>query len=222
MLDELSLTAAMADVGYDRRKSYVYRAEWSTLDVEHFVYFQTYGTPKDYLAADFGIRNKEAESFAIRSIQAYAGDLYRLLRHDDGSDCFMRFSLGRLASWGIRSSLNISEMSERALAEKIKHDIRQQLFPIILEVTDLARLLSLLLVDAEPHPWIRSNGAMRAAMIVNLARRLGMQPGEVRAVLKPHNKRIATSLLKAPNPDPASYVERIIEDAVSNSCPNLN
>lgn len=222
MLDELSLRAAMADVGYQRLKRYVYRAEWSMPEVEHFVYFQLYGTPREYLAADFGIRNKEAESFAIRSIQAYGGDLYQLLRHDDRSDCFMRFSLGQLASWGIRSSLKISAMSGAALAEKIKHDITQQLFPIIRDVTSLDRLLALLLVDAEPYPWIRCNGAMRAAMIVNLACRLGKHPSEIPTLLTPHNKEIANNLRKAPDPDPNSYVERIIEDSVSGALPNVS
>lgn len=222
VLDKLSLTAAMADVGYEYLKRHVYRAEWSTPEVEHFIYFQLYGTPREYLAADFGIRNKEAESFAIRSIQAYGGDIYRLLRHDDRSDCSMRFSLGQLASWGVRSSLKISAMSGVVLAEKVGHDIEQQLFPIIRDVTDLDRLLSLLLVDAEPYPWIRCNGAMRAAMIVNLSRRLGMQPRKIHTLLKSHHKRIATNLFRASDRDPSSYVERIIEGSVSNACPNLN
>lgn len=222
MLDELSLTATMTDVEYEYLKRHVYRAKWSTPEVEHFIYFQLYGTPSGYLAADFGIRNKEAESFAIRSIQRYGGDLYRLLRHDDCSDCFMRFSLGQLASWGIRSSLKISTTSGVILVEKIKHDIKQQLFPVVRGIKDLASLLSLLLVDAEPYPWIRCNGAMRAAMIVDLARRLGRQSEEIHALLKPHNKWIAINLLNAPDPDPSSYVERIIEDSVSNGYPSLN
>src|SRR5712664_314791 len=222
VLEKPSLTAAMADVGYEYLKRHVYRAEWSTPEVEHFVYFQLYGTPKEYLAADFGIRNKEAESFAIRSIKAYGGDIYRLLRHDDRRDCSMRFSLGQLATWGIRSSLKISAVSGEALAEKIKHDIKQQLFPFIRDVTDLDRLLSLLLADEEPYPWIRCNGAMRAAMIAHLARRLGMQPAEIRDLLKPHNKRIAINLFSSPDRDPSSYVEKIICDTVPHACPNLN
>lgn len=105
------------------------------------------------------------------------------------------------------------------MAERIKRSIKQ-LFPFIRDVTDLDRLLSLLLVDAEPYPWIRCNGAMRAAMIVDLARRLGAQPGEIHTLLEPHYKRIATNLFHAPDRDPNSYVERIIEDSVSNACPN--
>lgn len=46
MLDEVSLTEAMADVGYERLKRHAYRAEWSTSKVEHFIYFQMYGHQK--------------------------------------------------------------------------------------------------------------------------------------------------------------------------------
>jgi hypothetical protein len=87
------------------------------------------------------------------------------------------------------------------------------LFPIIGEVTSLDRLLWLLLADGEPYPWIRCNGAMRAAMVVHLAQRVGMPVSETRARLEPYQRSIATNILKAPDPDPRSYVERIINDA---------
>lgn len=207
----------MADIGYECVKCHIYRAEWSTLEVEHFVYFQIYGTQGEYLAADFGIRNEEAESFAVRSIQAYGGDIYQLLRHDDRTDCFMRFSIGELASWGGNSSLKLSTMLVAEISEKIKDDIVQQLFPFVRSVTGANRLLSLLLLDVEPYPWIRCNGAMRAAMIVNLALGLGIHPKEIHGLLGPHNKQIALHLRKAPDRDPSSYIERVINDAASNA-----
>jgi hypothetical protein len=101
----------------------------------------------------------------------------------------------------------------KTLQKKIAHDITQVLFPIIGEVTSLDRLLWLLLADGEPYPWIRCNGAMRAAMVVHLAQRVGMPVSETRARLEPYQRSIATNILKAPDPDPRSYVERIINDA---------
>src|SRR6266567_8141576 len=110
MFDEALLTNALAEVGYRRLKRHTYRAEWST-EVEHFLYFQLYGTPADLLGADFGVRTKESERFAIRSIQAYGSAAYQLIRHDERSDCTTRFCLGRFASWGMRNSLIVSSMS---------------------------------------------------------------------------------------------------------------
>jgi hypothetical protein len=218
MFDEPALASALAEAGYRRVRRHVYRAEWST-EVEHFIYFQLYGTPKDYLGADFGIRNKQAEIFAIRSLQAYGGPLERLLRPDYRNGCFMRFPLSD-ESWGLRSSLTISSMSGPALARKVRDDIVQKLFPVIRDVTTLDRFLSLLLTDAEPVRWPYSNGALRAAIIVHLAQRLGMRPREIHARVQPYFKRIAYMLLDAPNPSPGAFIERLIQDSSSRALPN--
>src|SRR5258708_18175089 len=112
MFDEASLTQALADVGYRRLKRHTYRAEWST-EVEHFLYFQLYGGA-NFLGADFGIRTKESERFAIRSIQAYGSETYQLIRYNERSDCSMRGPLGD-DSWGMRSSLTVSSLSGAAV-----------------------------------------------------------------------------------------------------------
>src|ERR1041385_656742 len=152
MYDEASLINALADLGYRRLKRHIYRAEWST-EVEHFLYFRLHGRPADLLMADAGIRTKESESFAIRSIQTYGAQAYQLIRHDERSDCFMRFDLGGFASWGMGNSLFVSSMPGRALAAKIKRDVEKTLFPVIRNVTSLDTLLSFLLTDEEPCPW---------------------------------------------------------------------
>jgi hypothetical protein len=220
MFDEPALKAALAEIGYRRLKRHVYRADWST-EVEHFLFFQLYGAPKDYLAADFGFRNRAAQSFALRSIQTYGPELYRMIGHEEPYDCFMRFSLGGLVgTWGMRSSLTISSMPGPALADKIKRDIEQCLFPFIRQMTSSDRLVSRLLVDAEPCAWYRSNGAMRAAMIVHLSQRLGKHSDEIRLSLQPHLKEISHHLLDGPDPDPRSYVDKIIRDAFAQALPS--
>ena len=219
MLDETSLTQALTDLGYRRLKRHTYRADWST-EVEHFIYFQLYGTPADFLAADFGVRTKKSEHFAIRSVQAYDGSATsHLIRYDERSGCFMRFSLGRFASWGMRSSLTVSSMLGPALAAKIKHDVEERLFPVIRGVTRLDLLLAFLLTDAEPCPWYRCNGAMRAAMIVDLAARLELAPAESCKLLEPHLKDIAHHLHGAPDLAPRLYVDKIIRDSYAGILP---
>jgi hypothetical protein len=219
MFDEASLTHALADIGYRRLKRRTYRADWST-EVEHFIYLQLYGTPADFLAASFGIKTKESERFAIQSMQTYGSEVDRLGRHDERSDCYMRGSLGQLASWGMRSSLTVSSMSGPALAAKIKHDIEALLFPVIRGITSLDLLLRFWLADAEPCPWYRCNAAMRAAMIVNVARRVGVAPAEIRKLLEPHLRQIGRPHLhKALEPDPGSYVDKVIRDAYAKASP---
>jgi hypothetical protein len=106
------------------------------------------------------------------------------------------------------------------LARKVGEDIEQRLLPLIRNVTRLDRFCSVLLSDAEPFRWPYSNGAMRAAMIVHLAQRLGMRPREIHARLEPYFKRIAYELRGAPDPDPGSYVDRVIQDSSSRALPN--
>jgi len=217
MFDEALLTNALADVGYRRLKRHIYRAEWST-EVEHFLYFQLYGGA-NFLGADFGVRTKESERFAIQSIRTYGSELDRLGRHDERSDCYMRGPLGD-SSWGMRSSLTVSSMSGPAVATKVKHDVEQKLFPVIRGITSLDMLLSFWLTDAEPCPWYRCNGAMRAAMIVNVALRVGIAPAEVRKLLEPHLREIGRPHLHdAPDPDPGSYVDKVIRDAYAEALP---
>jgi hypothetical protein len=216
MLDEIALRTAMTDIGYSRLKRHVYRAEWSTPDVEHLMYFLLYGELKDFLTVDFGLKNLEAEIFAIKEIKKYGGVSYQVLRYDERIDTFMRFSLGTLASWGLRASIRISATSGVELAEKILGDINEKLLPIIRDVRTLNDLLSVLLLDVEPFPWVRCNGAISAGEVVNLARRLGMNRSEIRTLLKPVSKWIRVNLGKAPDPDPDSYVEKLIRDSSGN------
>jgi len=221
MFDERSVTAALADVGYRRLKRNIYRAEWST-DVEHFLYLQLYGTPKDYLTADFAVRNKDAEIFARRAIEAYGPAIHRLVPSyfDERTDCSMGFSFSLLASWGTRSSLRISSMSGADLAAKVRDDVERKLFPLIRQVTTCDRLLMLLDTDAEPYSWVYTNGAMRTAMMAHVAwHQLGMRPEQIRALLLPHAKEIGLNLRGASDPDPQSYIERIIADCVSTVRP---
>lgn len=217
MLRDTILASAMHEVGYRRVRRNIYRADWSTPDVDHFVFFSPYGTPIDYLAADFGVRNLSAQIFALEEIRKYGGDLYGLMERDQEAHCPMRFSLGKIASWGIRSSLRISSLSDDALAAKITNDIERWLLPIIQEVTNIDRLRSFLLEDSETHSWVRCNGAIRAGMIADLAIRLGMSKASVQSMLQPYYGRIATNLLNAPDPDPSVYVQRVIGDALSNA-----
>jgi hypothetical protein len=216
MLDEVALTAVMTDIGYGRLKRHVYRADWSTPDVEHLMYFSLYGAPKDFLTVDFGLKNLRAEIFAIKEIIKYGGVVYQGLRYDERIDTFMRFSLGTLASWGLRESIRISEMTGAELAKKIRCDIDEKLLPVIRRVRTLDELLSVFLLDEEPFPWVRCNGAIRAGEVVNLARRLGMTPSEIRALLKPFTKWIRVNLAAAPDPDPDSYIEKLIHDSSGN------
>ncbi len=215
MLNESTVNKALAEIGYDRMACHVYRATWST-EIEHFLYLELYGTPKEYLAVDFGLRNRAAESFAIRATKMYDTYLHELLQRDRRNDCLIRGSLGELASWGIRSSVSISSLSDDDLAVQITQDIKQKLFPVIRSVTDASQFLKFLAANAEPCPWFRCNGAIRAAMIAYLGRQTKMTSEETCSLLSPHKREISYHLVDN-KIDADAYIKKIMDEAPRGS-----
>jgi hypothetical protein len=212
VLTEKSIAAGLREIGYARAKPLVYKATWSAPEVEHFLFFTLYGTPKEFLAGDFGVRNCNAQAFGVRCAQAYGGEAYRLVGQEEGQRCYMRFPLGKLAGWKPRWSLTVSTAPEEASIETIKGAIRDKLFPLIRDVTSVDRLMSLLAVDDEPVRWLHVNGAMRAAQIAYLARELGVATADIRSMLRPREIEVSAHLAGG-KLDPASYIDRVIEDS---------
>jgi hypothetical protein len=215
MFDEKSIAAAVAELGYRRLKKWTYKAWWSSADVEHFLFFFLHGGG-NYLACDFGLRNPAAERFAVECLRLFAGPLFQDVRFDPRFGCHMRFSLGMLAKWPSSSSLVISEMSGAALADKVKGDISNLLFPVVRSVSSTSDLLCFLIRDDEPNRWFRVSGAVRAATIVHLGRRLGMKTTELKAMLHPYMKEIGANIGRSVTGDrmsPSAFLEDVVRHA---------
>ena len=213
MFDEKSIAPSLEELGYLRPKKLTYKASWGSIDVEHFLFFSLYGGG-DYFVCYFGIRNPAAERFAFECLRLFGGSIFQDGRFDLRYRCCMQFSLGGLAEWGPRWSLNISGMSESALAHKVKGDIRDLLFPVVRSVLSPADLFALLIKDVEPCRWVRVSGALRAAMIVYLGGRLGMQTSEIESVLQPYLKEIAANMGQksmARPESPSSFLKKILD-----------
>jgi hypothetical protein len=85
-------------------------------------------------------------------------------------------------------------MSDAALTDKIKSDIRDLLFPVVRSVLSAADFFSFLIRDDESSRWLKVNGAVRAAKIVYLGRQLGIQTAELEAMLQPYLKEIGANI----------------------------
>jgi hypothetical protein len=84
-------------------------------------------------------------------------------------------------------------MSEAALADKVKCAVRDLLLPVVRSILAPADLFSLLIQDVEPCRWLGVSGAMRAAMIVYLGRRMGIETRELESMLQPYLRGINQS-----------------------------
>jgi hypothetical protein len=189
MFDEKPITLGLAELGYRRLKKRTYKASWSSPDVEHFLFSSLHAGRRRF-SCDFGIRNPPAEQFALECVKLYGGPAFQSIRFEPRDGCSMRFSLGGLARWGSLWSLDISDMSEATLADKVTGVVRDLLFPVVRSILAPADLFSLLVKDAEPCPWLGVSGALRAAMIVYLGRGLGIQTGELESLLQPYLREI--------------------------------
>ncbi len=212
-LDEL-LAGALAPLGYQRVAKLIYRANWSTPDVEHMLRFDTFGNPKIYLAGDPGLRNAQAEAYANRCRKRYAKPM--MSQAADTLDkwwCPVHFALGGLCDWDVRHSLDTSEYSPDALAKKVADDVRVNLLPLVTPIKTCADLLAFLEKDDKTHPpMLQMGDYYRAAQIAFLAWKLARPRAKTEEILRGFTRYMASSL-DEPRVTPESYVEHILDDA---------
>jgi hypothetical protein len=191
-----TINLAMSGLKYAALGRGSYRAAWSVGEVEHFLYFSVYGSPKELVSADFGFRNPEVEALAVDILKSIGGSLYGLLRHNQRLDCKMRFPFGKFAGWEPRWSLNAAQFSSSALAEKISSDLARYLIPLVKTISTRRDLLNVLLLDEEPIRWLHVNGALRAVEIALMLPDTCRSRKELAAVLSPFAREISISLPK--------------------------
>jgi len=204
----------------------VYKAPWSTEEVEHFIYVSDHRgdltEPKlrDLVWASFGMKNAAAEDFSCKAIHAYGGDVLKLFRCGEATSCAIRFAFDRVepVGWPIRSH----GLSANEIRERFRVFITQHLAPTVGHVRTLRDLLGLLIADMSHCPWAGSNGAIRAAQIVALARQMGLGGDHVRTMLELRMQHIAQggdkrSEIRA---NPTAYLEKLLDewDGTSKQC----
>lgn len=203
---------AFAAIGYSKVTKGIFRADWGTDDVEHYLRATIYGVPPEFLAVDFGFRNRRAQAFSIGVIRKLGGTMYASLKYDENFDCSMTFSLGKIAGWVPRSSLKISMLSSSELAHRLQADIVHKLYPFIRPISSTQNLYEFLLKDGEPCPWIRSNAAIRAAQVIFLGIQLGVPVGNIRQTLSGYERPIGGALPKSVSPK--MFIEDVLGDIV--------
>jgi hypothetical protein len=220
-----AIDQAMAAVGYNRINKYVaeiasvhrpsiYKASWSSKEVEHLVYLGSDVARHQYFVGQFGIRASAVEKFAIESVIKYGHSNYRVLleQYEPEVSCMMIFGFSRfdLAEAKIPQRVLFSSIATAEFAETMSFFMNQRLLPVIRQVTTFENLLRFLTVDAEPCPWFAVNRAIRAAQVVAIGNQLGFTRGEIRKFLAPHDRLIALDLSET-IPDPRSSVDRFVD-----------
>ena len=213
------LADALAPLGYARVEELTYRAEWSAPDVEHVLRFDTYGNPKEFLTADAGLRNHEAEAFAKRCKGRYAHPMLLQAKSQDGYwnspwFCPMHFPIGELLHWGPRSSVNLAGLTPERIKEAAISGVGSTLVPFVGKIQTIAALLAFLESDVKPFLWAMRAPYYRAALVAYLAAKLERPQDQTRDLLRKHAWMIANGL-DASRFTPETYIEHILDDAAA-------
>jgi hypothetical protein len=102
-------------------------------------------------------------------------------------------------------------MSEVALADKVKSDVRDHLLPAVRSILAPAVLFSLLIKDVEPCRWLGVSGALRSAIIVYLGRRMGIETRELESMLQPHLRDIIGGVQRGVAP--SFFLSEVLREA---------
>lgn len=208
-----ALNDALRAASYRRVANYVFRAEWSTDEVEHFLYFDVYDS--NWMQGWFGMRNAKAEAFSRRCIKEYGGRTYTTVSGDIGNDCLCNFSLGRLFGWNRRESLFVDISNLDRLSDAIREDVRLRLLPLIRGVLTLNDLLRVLLYDFDNFPTWSSNTAIRAAQIIAIVKMMGLDIKAIHSAVLNLQPPISLQLRGSIGPD--EFLCRVTDDAINSS-----
>jgi hypothetical protein len=220
---EIATTPILQQAGHEKVDILTYKARWSSADVEHFIYFKEGGKTKGLFSGYFGIRNTEAEAFSVNAIRRYSGEFhFQVLRYNEHTTCTMRFYFGVFVPplWDIYApTLSTSEIGK--LVEDI---VTKHVCPAIQGVTTIEKLMSLLLQDEHPCPWARTNGAIRAAQIVVLGGKCGLDFSRIRSALEPRLAFVAHGFHKTSpfRKDPSAYLDKVFADWIARSPDGAN
>ena len=204
----------MIGSGFMCMRANVYRAKWSTDEVEQLIFLSVSEVKgrETVLKSHFGLRNWIAEIFGCHMVRSYGGDGFKEFKCDEPDSCAMRSSFDRLdqRDWVVR----IRDLQGREIGKRYQDFIRDYLVPTFGPVTTLQELLSLLAANLDCCPWFATNGAIRAAQIVAVARQIGLSADQIRSMLEPRKVFIAnggggTSRIRS---DPDGYITQMLDD----------
>ena len=209
---ESATTPILRQAGYEQIDTLTYRAFCSMAEVEHFIFFEEGGKRKGLFSGHVGVRNTEAEAFSANAILRYSGEFhFQALRYDERKSCTMRFPFGRLVPlW----SIYVPDLSKPQIGEAVQSNVTEHVRPVVEGITTAEKLLSLLLENKDPFFWGATTGAIRAAQIVVLGDKSGLDRDQIRSALEPRLTFVANGFLKTSpfRKEPSAYIDKILSD----------
>jgi hypothetical protein len=207
----------------DIHRPSLFKASWSSNEVEHFIYLGSDIKHHKYLVGKFGMRSPIAEKFSIESMVAHGHPNFGLTLEErarwNDSKCacaltyeFQRFDRARKK---VEPRIFLPNAEPAYMASFISSFVSDQLLPVIQHITNSDAFLRFLIRDVEPCRWFCASPAIRAAQIVAVGSKLGADKYQIRHWLEPYERLITNNLCISLS-DPKScvdwYVDRVAAD----------
>jgi len=175
----------MTTLQYRKLSRGTYKSSLSNSEVEHYVLFKRWGSGRDILTAFFAFRQIDIEKRSYELLSMYRGD-HIPVKDDILSKFSMKFNFEFLKPGLSPWPILLSTLREHCVADIIYSEITRKLMPLIEPVTDASSLYERLLADEEPCSWYRTNGAIRAAYLLQLGQKVGIPLEETRKSIQKH------------------------------------
>ncbi|OHV22591.1 hypothetical protein EOS93_31050 [Rhizobium sp. RMa-01] len=203
------LDKTMADIDFMKISDLLYGRKGDG-EIQTLVEWNLFGKPINNFACDFGLRNSDALKFSEECLKLYSGAFF-------GSEIQanrpfnVRCQLGQYYSWGVRSSLRLSDYNHDLLLvlDKTQSDIQRFIGEKAGSVSTIEEYCDLLIGNPDWMPWDWSHGAARAAEYVFVASKIGISPSDMRGNLAQYeNVNIKSGLNRSVNVH--EYLEKVI------------
>jgi hypothetical protein len=177
---ELAIEKALGALGYSRVRRRVFKAPWSSTDIDHIIYLEWHEKYGTRISVQVGIRHRRAQEFAMAMLRAHGAWATRQLLQVGKYGSLFVSDLGKISSWPIPWSLDPAEKGTDSCVRKITMSLQEKLFPLIGEVRDDHTMYNFLTQMKIEALW-PANGAVRAAETIFIGKGLGYRKDKVMA-----------------------------------------
>lgn len=207
-----ALALKLEPEGYRMVSSAVIKAPSRSHEIENLVYFRSVKGAGSSILVEIGIRHDSAQKFAVSALQLYGRPpLNRLINFSETGSA-IRFPIGLLLDWSPPWTVSPARVGEERAEQIIFEGIMRYHHSMIDYLSSESALLDFLVEDR--FDKIRLvNPAVRLAMSVHLARRVGRNLNELLRGARLESLAVRSQI--SAECDLEKYIDHLVKSEIS-------
>lgn len=203
----------LEELEYKSISKWVFKNNWNSHSIEHYIFFQSFGVPKEFLSMKSSLCNSKTENFSRLAIKKFGPPLYKIMKTRKHHECTLirEFTFDKKDNV---YAIYVPEYSIEKIVDKLKCAISYDFIKFVKSVNSQNDLLSILKSDGGEFAWYRSNCAIRAAQIVYLSIYAGLDRNETINFLMNYSNVISKSIGSVDNDDTRNFLLSVSEFAL--------